>query len=76
MHYGELIRKIEEHEGKKYLMIDDYMLDLLWDKIEVLGIENFDNAKVLIDTGDNLLDDITFKNVAILIICVIHKRWW
>ena len=31
---------------------------------------------VLIDTGDNLLDDITFKNVAILIICVIHKRWW
>ena len=44
-HYPELMRKIKKHEGKKYLIVDDYMLD-----------------KAL---------DITFKNVVILMTCVI-----
>ena len=34
IHYDELIGNIEEHEGKKYLMVDDYMLDKLLDKIK------------------------------------------
>ena len=34
-------------------MVDDYMLDKVLDKIkEVIGIERFDDAKVLIDTDD------------------------
>ena len=27
LHYEELIGKAEEHEEKKYLTVDDYMLD-------------------------------------------------
>ena len=29
LHYDELIGKTEEHEGKKYLIVDDYMLDIV-----------------------------------------------
>ena len=27
LHYYELLGKIKEHEGKKYLMVDNYILD-------------------------------------------------
>ena len=48
------------------------MLDKVLDKIqEIIGIEKFDNAKIFIDTDDKQLGDITFKNVAILITCVL-----
>ena len=41
LYYHELIGKIEEHEGKMYLMIDDYMLDKRLSKIKmIIGIEN------------------------------------
>ena len=33
-HYDELIGKNEEHEGKKHLMVDDYMLDRVFGKIK------------------------------------------
>ena len=37
--YGELMRKIDSHEGKKYLTVDNYMLEKLIDKYkEVIGI--------------------------------------
>ena len=39
--YHELIGKIEEHKGKKYLKVDYYMLDKELDKIkEIIDIEN------------------------------------
>ena len=42
-------------------MVDDYVLNKVLDKIkEVIGIEQFDNIKILIDTNDKLTDDITF----------------
>ena len=37
LHYHELMGKAEKHEGKKYLMVDDYMLN------KVLG--NFKERK-------------------------------
>ena len=38
-------------------MVHDYVLDKILDKIkEIIDIEEFDNAKILIDT-----DDITYK---------------
>ena len=41
LYYHELLGKIEEHEGKMYLMIDDYMLDKRLSKIKmIIGIEN------------------------------------
>ena len=48
--YHELMGgKIEEHEGKKYLIIDDYcMLDKVLNKIkEIIGIEKFDDTKLM-----------------------------
>ena len=53
--------KSEKHEGKKYLMVDDYMLDKVLERIK----------GVLADANDKLSDDITFKNVVILMAYVI-----
>ena len=56
-------------------MFDNYMLNIVLDKIEkITGIEKFDNTKILIDTDDKLPDDITLKNVVILITCVIKDN--
>ena len=77
LHYHELMGKIEEHERKKYLMVNDYMLDKVFDKIkETIGIVKFDDTKIFIDIDNTLLDYITLKNVAILIICIINIFYW
>ena len=56
----------------KYLMVNDYMLNKVLDKIkETIDIVKFDDTKILIDTDDKLPDYITFKNVVILITYVI-----
>ena len=67
LHYHELMRQIKEHEGKKYLMVNDNMIDKVLDKIK----EKFDDTKILIDTDYKLPHYITLKNVVILITCVI-----
>ena len=60
------MEKVKEYEGNKYLMIDDYMLDKVLEKIkDIIGI------KILIDMDDKLLDDITLNNVVILMTCII-----
>ena len=52
--------KIEEHDGKNYLVFDDYMLDKLLFKTEdVIGIGKLEDTKIL--TDDDLLDDVTLK---------------
>ena len=49
---------------KKSLLVDDYMLDKVLDKIrEIIGIEKFDN-KILIDTVYTLKNDINNNNVS------------
>ena len=51
-------------------MVDDYMLDIVLDKIKkIIG-----TTKSLIDTDDKLPDDITFKNVTRLITCVLKDN--
>ena len=48
------------------------MLDKVSEKIkEIMRIEKFDDTKIKIDTNNELTDDITFKNVAILMASVI-----
>ena len=48
-------------------MADDNVLNKVLDKIEkIIGIEKFDNTKILIERNDKLLDDITVKDVVIL----------
>ena len=59
--------KIEEHEAKKIFGGWYYMLDKVLEKIkDIISIEKFDETKILIDTGNKLPDDITLKNVVIL----------
>ena len=65
------MRKIEEHKLKKYLMVDDYILNKVLHKIkEIIVIEKFDDSTILVDTDDKLLDYITLKNAVILMRCV------
>lgn len=42
------------------------------DKIkEIMGIGKFNDTKILVETDGKSPDDITFKNVIILFVCVI-----
>ena len=48
-------------------MTDDYMFDKVLDKIEmVIGIQKFDDAKILINTDDKLFEGVTLKNIVVL----------
>ena len=68
LNYHKLMEKTEEDKGKKYLMVDDYMLDKVLDKIKkIIGIEKFVDTQIFIGTDDTLPDDITVKNLVILI---------
>ena len=47
LYYHKLMAKAKEHGGKKHLMIDDYVLDKVLDKIkEILSIEEFGNTRI------------------------------
>ena len=49
LYYHELMGKINEHEGKKYLMVDNWILHKVLNKIkEITSIEKFDDTKILI----------------------------
>ena len=53
-------------------MICDYILDKILDKIkDIIGIEKLDVTKIFIITDDKFQGGITFKNVMILMTCVI-----
>ena len=61
-HYHELIGKIKENIGKKYLMVNGYMLNKVLDKIkETIRLGKFNDTKILIDTDNKLPDYITYK---------------
>ena len=52
---------------KKYLMIDGYMLDKELDKVKkTMTMEKLDSTKILTDTEIKLPNNITLKNVLIL----------
>ena len=54
-------------------MVDDCMLDNVKAQAIIIDIEQFENTKILIDADVTLPVDITFKNVAILMSCVIEE---
>ena len=56
---------------KKNLMVDDYTLHKVLDKIKNIAIEKLDDTKIMIDIDCKIPDDITLKNAVILITCVI-----
>ena len=57
-------------------MFDNYMLGKMLKKIkELIGIEKLDDNKTLIDADHKLPDDITLKNVLILITFAIKDEY-
>ena len=52
-------------------MADDYILHKVLDKIKRKDFEKLDDTKILIDTDDKLLSDITLEDVLILMTCII-----
>lgn len=61
--------RIEEYEWKKYLIVNNDMVDKALCKIkEIIGTEKFDDTKILINADDKLSDEI---RVVILLTCVI-----
>ena len=69
------MRNTRKCEGKKYLIVDDNILDKLLDIIKkIIGIEKFDDTKTLIETNDILPDVITLKNIVILITRIIKNN--
>ena len=53
---------IEEKEGKIYFIACHCILNKVLDKIkEIVGIENIDDTKILIDTDNQLTDYIIFE---------------
>ena len=57
---------------EKHLIVDDNILGKVLHKIKmVIYIKKYDDTNVLIETDDKLPDDITLKNVVILIKCAL-----
>ena len=52
-------------------MVDYYTLKKVLDKIKRIAIEKLDNIRILIDINNKFPDDITLKNVTIIMTCVI-----
>ena len=62
MHYHELMENIEEHNGKKSLETNN-MLKRVLDKIKMMiGIEKFNNSKILIYTEKKLAYQVILKS--------------
>ena len=56
-------------------MLSKNILNKVLDKVKmIIGIENFDDTKILIETDDKLPDDITLKNAVILVTSVIKDK--
>ena len=67
LYYHEWAR-LKNMTEKKYLMVDDYVLNNVLDRVEkILGIEEFGNTKILFNTDDVLPDNITLKNAVVLL---------
>ena len=52
-------------KGKQYSLLDKVSDNI----IEIIGIEKFDDTKILLNTDDKLPDDITLRNAVILMTC-------
>ena len=53
-------------------MLDDYALNKVLDKIKRTEIGKLNDTNILIDTDDKLPDDITIKNVVMLMTSVMN----
>ena len=55
-------------------MVDEYILEHVLDKSkEIKGIGKFDDTKILVDIDDTLGNEITLKNVVIIVSCIMKN---
>ena len=48
LYYHELMGKVKEHKGKKYLMLDDYVLDKVLERLKKpLALKNLTKLKYI-----------------------------
>lgn len=62
------MRKFEEYEGR--IILDDYIVDKLLDKIKTIWIEKLYDVKILIDTDDKVSDGVTLKSAVMLMMSI------
>ena len=70
LYYHELVGNIEKCHRKRYLILDDSILDQVSEKIKKVIATEYD-TKLLINTDDKLADENTLENVVILVTCII-----
>lgn len=55
-------------------MVDEYILEHVLDKSkEIKGIGKLDDTKILVDIDDTLGNEITLKNVVIIVSCIMKN---
>ena len=79
LHYDKLIGKIEEHQVKIYLMVDNYMIDRVFDK-DWKNNRHWKKkfmilTRIVINTDHKLPNNVTLKTVLILMTCVIKDDY-
>ena len=53
LHYQKLLEKIKENKKKKCLVVDDYIINKVLDKIKgIINIKISDDTKISIDTSE------------------------
>lgn len=53
LHYQKLLEKIKENKKKKCLVVDDYIINKVLDKIKgIINIKKSDDTKISIDTSE------------------------
>ena len=53
LHYQKLLEKVEKHQKKKCLVVDDYIINKVLDKIKgIINIKKSDDTKISIDTSE------------------------
>ena len=71
LYFHELVGQVEE-QLKQSLTVDDF-LNKVFDTInKIICIEEFDDSKILVDTDDEISDDITLKKAVALISCILN----
>ena len=66
MNKSERLKSIK----KKHLMVNDYTLDKVLDKIKRIGTEKLADTKISIDTDHKLPNDTTLQNAVMLVVFV------
>ena len=73
-YYSKLNGNIEEHKGRKHSIFNDvFLTDIIHIIEKSVGIDNFKDTKLLVNTDDHLLSAISISQAVLFINCVVKK---